>query len=140
MVTPSSNNADSFTLDDAHAAPGYGLLSNLSNFYVSGSAPSPSALPSSTVSTAADSGSKHDVTIGVGVGVPLRVIALASLTWALFERKRARAMYTQISMPMNGGVQQPPGDGGMYMMNQKGHVPAELEQRHPVAELMGRER
>ncbi|KAK9657242.1 hypothetical protein V6Z96_001488 [Aspergillus fumigatus] len=32
--------------------------------------------------------SSHDLAIGVGVGVPLGVIALASIVWALWERRR----------------------------------------------------
>lgn len=74
-----------FTLEDAQAVPGYALLSNLSNFYVSGSAPSssanPSILPAPTMSSSdsGDGDTCHDTAIGAGVGVPLGVIALASL-------------------------------------------------------------
>lgn len=130
-----------FTLEDAQAVPGYALLSNLSNFYVSGSAPSssatPSILPAPTMSSSdgGDGGTCHDTAIGAGVGVPLGVIALASLAWAFFERKRVRAMHKQMStMPPMTGVQQPPA----YGVTQKNQVPAELEQTNPVAELEGR--
>ncbi|EYE94298.1 uncharacterized protein EURHEDRAFT_101527 [Aspergillus ruber CBS 135680] len=133
-----------FTLEDAHAVPGYALLSNLSNFYVSGSAPSssasPSILPAPTMSSSdsGDSDTCHDTAIGAGVGVPLGVIALASLAWAFFERKRVRAMHKQMSaMPaISTGMQQPPA----YGINQKNQGPVELEQTTPVAELMERER
>lgn len=82
-----------------------------------------------------DGGTCHDTAIGAGVGVPLGVIALASLAWAFFERKRVRAMHKQMStMPPMTGVQQPPA----YGVIQKNQVPAELEQTNPVAELEGR--
>ncbi|CRG89127.1 hypothetical protein PISL3812_06163 [Talaromyces islandicus] len=45
------------------------------------------ASPSSANSTTS-SGSNHDAAIGAGVGVPLGVIALASIAWALWERRK----------------------------------------------------
>ena len=89
-------------------------------------------------SDSGDSDTCHDTAIGAGVGVPLGVIALASLAWAFFERKRVRAMHKQMSaMPaINTGMQQPPA----YGINQKNQGPVELEQTTPVAELMERER
>jgi len=129
-----------FTLDDGHAVPGYALLSNLSNFYVSGSAPSssatPSILPAPTILPDSSGDTCHDKAIGAGVGVPLGVIALAALAWGFFERKRVRAMHKQMStVALNSAVQQPPA----YGINQKNQVPAELEHTTPVPELMGRE-
>ena len=47
-------------------------------------------LPTTTVSPL--SNNKRDVAIGAGVGVPLGVLLLTALGWALFERKRRYAM------------------------------------------------
>lgn len=47
-----------------------------------------SASTSSSNSTATNNGSNHDAAIGAGVGVPLGVIALASIAWALWERRK----------------------------------------------------
>ncbi|EBA27450.1 conserved hypothetical protein [Aspergillus fumigatus Af293] len=43
--------------------------------------------------------SSHDLAIGVGVGVPLGVIALASIVWALWERRQTKHARLEESMP-----------------------------------------
>lgn len=48
----------------------------------------------------------HDVAIGVGVGVPLGVIAIASIAWALYERRQRRSAVRGVGEK---------GDAGGYM-------------------------
>lgn len=122
------NGANAFSLGDAHALPGYGLLSNLSNFYASGSVSS-----SATEASSCTSETCHETAIGAGVGVPLVVIALAALGWAFLERKRARA-YARVSA-QRVGVNAPP----THRMDPKYPGLVELESRHPAGELMGSE-
>ncbi|KAL5358361.1 hypothetical protein BJX96DRAFT_146403 [Aspergillus floccosus] len=120
------NGANAFSLEDAHALPGYGLLSNLSNFYTSGSMPS-----SATETSSCTAETCHDTAIGAGVGVPLGVIALASLGWAFLERKRARA-YARLSAQSARALP-------TSQMGSKYPGLVELESRHPAGELMARE-
>lgn len=149
------NNEPSFTLDAAHAVPGRALLSNLSNFYVSGSVPSspasPSLLPNSTTSTSTgNNGTNHDVAIGIGVGIPLGAIALVSLAWAFFERRQARTSNAKLAAVISGELQHIPPTNGYKTSRQNNNMavelgamhtmPAELEQTHSVPELMGRVR
>lgn len=143
------NSEPLFTLDAAHAVPGRALLSNLSNFYVSGSvpfsSPSPSLLPNSTASTdTGNSGTNHDVAIGVGV------IAFVSLAWAFFERRWAQASNSKLAAVISGEMQPIPPTGEYKMSRQNNHVPvglgathpmpAELKQPHSVPGLTGRAR
>ncbi|OKL55319.1 hypothetical protein UA08_09392 [Talaromyces atroroseus] len=67
-------NYTTFQIPDATIIPGYDLLAD----YV---------LANET-SNSTKSSSNHDTAIGAGVGVPLGVIALASIAWALWERRK----------------------------------------------------
>lgn len=62
---------DPFTIQDAHIQLGYALLSDVQSVPSSSMSPSPSSTD--------NSGTSHEAAIGAGVGVPLGVIALASL-------------------------------------------------------------
>lgn len=135
------NNESSFRLDGTHAVPGRALLSNLSNFYVSGSVPSSSASPSlppnSTASpSTGNSNTNHDVAIGVGVGVPLGVTVLILLVWAFLGRERAQASNAKLAAVISGEMQSIPPTGGYKMSRQNNHVLAELGSTQPLpAEL-----
>ncbi|KAL3492404.1 hypothetical protein BJX62DRAFT_236223 [Aspergillus germanicus] len=97
------NNGSSFEVPTAHALVGYAMLSNIStldavNTTDTSCCPNNDTTTNTTTTTGgagADStscttnGSCHSTAIGAGVGVPLGVIALASLAWAFFERRRA---------------------------------------------------
>lgn len=104
------NNESSFRLDGTHAVPGRALLSNLSNFYVSGSVPSSSASPplppnSTTSPSTGNSNTNHDVAIGVGVGVLLGVTVLILLVWAFLGRERAQALNAKLAAVISGEMQ-----------------------------------
>ncbi|PKX91361.1 uncharacterized protein P174DRAFT_392559 [Aspergillus novofumigatus IBT 16806] len=114
---------DSFQIPTGHALTGVALLSNVSS---SSATTAPSSTDTATRSC-------HDTAIGAGVGVPLGVIALMTLAWAIFERRARRAMRTQV----------PPATvvsddkGGPYVRSRNG-PPSELPHTRDVAELMDR--
>ncbi|KAE8352058.1 hypothetical protein BDV28DRAFT_8529 [Aspergillus coremiiformis] len=68
-------------------------------------------------------GSTRDVAIGAGVGVPLGVVALLSMGWALYER-RQRQVAERVGMAVPGKEE---GEDGPLRGMGDGHaVPAEL--------------
>ncbi|KAJ5766091.1 uncharacterized protein N7511_003707 [Penicillium nucicola] len=80
-----------------------GLSATSTATATSSSVPSSSA---TTSSSASDSGSnsKREAAIGAGVGVPLGIIAIASIVWALWERRarfKALSQSTGVPAPMN---------------------------------------
>jgi hypothetical protein len=75
----------------------------------------------------------HDIAIGAGVGVPLGVIALMTLGWALFERRARRAMRNQAPPSEVVTVDK----GASYVHGHNGY-PSELPHTRDVAELMDR--
>lgn len=119
---------DAFQLDDASVLPGHALLANVSSL----SAPSPSTSsasnsstsfpsgnttitsspshPSSSSSSSSSTSNSHDVAIGAGLGVPLGLIAIASLFWAFWERKRANKLSQALMVASSGPS---PGYGGV---------------------------
>ncbi|OJJ95983.1 hypothetical protein ASPACDRAFT_47342 [Aspergillus aculeatus ATCC 16872] len=98
------DNASSFEVPTGHAMVGYAMLANVSTLdataktTTSCSSNETSTLVNSTASCTKGA-SCHDAAIGAGVGVPLGVIALASIVWALFERRRATARRAGLSAP-----------------------------------------
>ncbi|KAJ5134143.1 hypothetical protein N7448_000834 [Penicillium atrosanguineum] len=84
---------DSFALNDATIIGGHNALADYT--LTSTSSNSSTSANSSSVSSTSSPGtntSSHDVALGVGLGVPLGVIALGSLLWAFWERKRANQL------------------------------------------------
>ncbi|RHZ45665.1 uncharacterized protein CDV56_103464 [Aspergillus thermomutatus] len=82
---------DAFTIEKGAVIPGVAALAGYSNS------------SSNTTCTIGDSSSpsSHDVAIGAGVGVPLGVIALAAIAWALWERRQCK--YARLeSVPATG--------------------------------------
>lgn len=145
------NGKDDFSLDDAVMLPGRAGLANVTSLDAPASSSSPSALPSSTSTSTSPSStssslptghsSSHDVAIGAGVGVPLGVLALGAVIWALWERRRAnRLRKTIASTP--GMVTLPPGfvrtPSGMRSKN-SGPTELETSSLGPV-ELAAKER
>ncbi|EYE94299.1 uncharacterized protein EURHEDRAFT_458280 [Aspergillus ruber CBS 135680] len=148
-VQCAANTEDRFPLDTTQVIPGVGMLSNLSNFYVSGSAPNSSITPSpsphpnlTTLISSSDSGTAgHDTAIGAGVGVPLGVIALVFLVWALLERKRAQDTAAKLAevmsgIPLEGGYQMKKNPRVLVELGATHSMPAELEQTQSVPEHM----
>jgi hypothetical protein len=74
-----ANNYTTFEIPDASIVPGYNLMAD---YVLANSTNSTNSTKSSS------SSSNHDTAIGAGVGVPLGVIALASIAWALWERRK----------------------------------------------------
>lgn len=107
-ATVCANGEDPFKLESGTAIQGRAYLSNL---------------------TAKDSGNNNnrDVAIGAGVGVPLGVLFLTALGWALFERKKRHALLNSAAAaaPFPG---QQPGPGGQTVMPQGMAAPAPATQ------------
>jgi hypothetical protein len=91
------NDLASFTMPDAEIVENTNLLagyvkanstSSSTNSTESASNATTSASPTSANSTTTNNRSNHDAAIGAGVGVPLGIIALASIAWALWERRK----------------------------------------------------
>ncbi|PGH16877.1 hypothetical protein AJ79_01521 [Helicocarpus griseus UAMH5409] len=95
------------------------------------SSPTEVNMPSSSTCPAS-----HETAIGAGVGIPLGVIALASLAWAIWER-RGR----QKALAEAGGAVGAAGANGSYVNRHEveGNTkhPAELYGREEASELMG---
>lgn len=108
-----------FEVPDARALPGYALLENITSFDAS-----PPEL------TCIEGGSYHETAVGAGVGVSLGVIALASLAWALWERKRKKVLAGTMTGLKPAGVFEAAADGKTRGM-------AKLASTRPVAELNG---
>ncbi|KAF7591726.1 hypothetical protein BBP40_001170 [Aspergillus hancockii] len=85
---PGGDHQRPFTIPSGDIMTGVAGLSGLISSSNS-STPSPSPSPSASNSTeTCVRHSSHDTAIGAGIGVPLGVIALGSIAWALFERRR----------------------------------------------------
>lgn len=88
---PSCAHDQPFYLPPATAIPGVAGLATASASTASASTTASPGSPGSTTTVPAQtSSSSHDIAIGAGVGVPLGVIAIASLVWALWERRQRR--------------------------------------------------
>lgn len=92
---------------------------------------STSSCPSSSTSSGNKSSSSRETAIGAGVGVPLGVIAIASLIWAFWERRgRINALaQAQAAGPHNQET------GGPYQQMAYRSAPVELQA--PELELSG---
>ncbi|CAG8032664.1 unnamed protein product [Penicillium olsonii] len=90
----------SFAVADGYIIPGAAALSEL----VKGSNDTSSVVANNT-STATPSSSptikeSNDLAIGAGVGVPLGIIAIFSIGWALWERRKRKRAVLQSSRPV----------------------------------------
>ncbi|KAJ5689467.1 hypothetical protein N7462_003859 [Penicillium macrosclerotiorum] len=146
---------DSFQLDDADMIPGragladYVLASNSSSSSSSNSSASNSATTSSSTSSIASSTttpstssgdttssfspSSHDAALGAGLGIPLGVIAIASVVWALWERRRANSL-SRAMMGSSAPASRSRFPGSHAKTDSS--VPTELDNGRNVAELM----
>lgn len=130
------DDTDSFLLADAQVLTGRAALANL----VPPDSLSPSNSSNSSIPAPASTSNSHDTTIGVGLGVPLGVIAIGSILWALWERRRAnklsRAMMSS-SVPVQEGLVRSPQSS--HVMSERSSVPTELDSHRTIPELMSRE-
>ncbi|KAJ5306932.1 hypothetical protein N7508_005947 [Penicillium antarcticum] len=100
--TVNCGNFKSVEVPHGTAIAGVAGLSAASSVTATSSPGSSTSAPTSTSNPTSDSGSnaKREAAIGAGVGVPLGVIALASIAWALWERRaRVKALSQPISAP-----------------------------------------
>lgn len=85
----------SFFVKSGTILAGYAALTNVSSLAADPtSSGTPEPTGSNTASSSTAGSSNHDVAIGVGVGVPLGVIAVLTTLWALWERRK-RLQYAQ---------------------------------------------
>ncbi|KAJ6110255.1 hypothetical protein N7486_002490 [Penicillium sp. IBT 16267x] len=131
-------------MDDAEIIVGRAALVNVTDISsdstnstttVTANSTTSSSYPSSSASASASS-SSHDVAIGAGVGVPLGIIAIGTLVWALWERRRANKLSRSLGSKAAGY--------GGYASNPsttmtKSSAPTELESHRAIPELMTRE-
>ncbi|KKZ64160.1 hypothetical protein EMCG_01508 [[Emmonsia] crescens] len=75
----------------------------------------------------------HDTAIGVGIGVPLGLIAFAALAWAMWERRGKRQALAAAAA--GGAVYSAQTEYAPQPPSQK--VIAELSERETISELMG---
>ncbi|KAJ6022003.1 hypothetical protein N7540_007507 [Penicillium herquei] len=130
----------SFELDDGSAILGRAALVNATTKSSTSTSNTTAATTTSSNSSAittssSSSDNSHDVAIGVGVGIPLFVIAVGTLIWALWERRRANRLSKSL---ISAGVAQG-GYGGASSGGRSSSRPTELDPQVPVAELMERE-
>ncbi|KAJ5906843.1 uncharacterized protein N7473_003759 [Penicillium subrubescens] len=129
------DDTDSFLLADAQVLTGRAALANL----VTPDSSLSSNSSNSSIPAPASTSNSHDTTIGVGLGVPLGVIAIGSILWALWERRRAnklsRAMIAS-SIPVQEGLVRSPQS---HVMSERSSVPTELDSNRTIPELMPRE-
>ncbi|KAJ6098904.1 hypothetical protein N7467_000439 [Penicillium canescens] len=142
-ATRCSNGDAPFVLDDGEMIFGRAALVN-----VTASRPEPSTTGTTNPKDGNEGNgetSSHNSTtaIGVGVGVPLGILVLCGVAWALIERRRSRRRQST----MSGAAQ---ATGQVYMPPQRKYGPTELYQPtntnsdtlihgSPLAEVMGSE-
>lgn len=128
--TPCDHNQSAFQIQDAKMIPGYAALTA---YTLKNNSSSPNSTNSTLAgnSTSSSSSSNHDTAIGAGVGVPLGVIAVAAIAWALWERSKLRRITAQQPQGTYIPFQQP--------ALQRPNYKAELSSQEPAAaELDGR--
>ncbi|CEO59028.1 hypothetical protein PMG11_03717 [Penicillium brasilianum] len=144
IVCP-NNPTSGFEVPSGWPIPGRALLANstLLDAIATASSPSVTASVSSSATSSTSSSSSsssssgsasicttcHETAIGAGVGVPLGVIALFSIVWALFERRRA---LKGRGMPPAAGT---PYGGPYTNLRERGTRPVELDNVYRVPEL-----
>jgi hypothetical protein len=126
VVDNKCEHGDPFTIENGAMIPEVAALAGYSNA---------SSITNTTCPTGnSSSPSSHDVAIGAGVGLPLAVLALASIAWALWARRHCK--YARLeSMPATGAQAT-----GQYRYQYPSHGvyqshPAELAQAGVVSEL-----
>ncbi|KAB8234692.1 hypothetical protein BDV23DRAFT_181355 [Aspergillus alliaceus] len=112
-----ASSGSSFFVPDGSLVAGYAALANISSLSASNSTSGNSAPGNGTSSS---SPSSRDAAIGAGVGVPLGVIAIGAVAWALYERRSRRESLAAAARFENDG-----GVGGIPVYGMQQH---EMEQ------------
>ncbi|KAB8264306.1 hypothetical protein BDV32DRAFT_145554 [Aspergillus pseudonomiae] len=146
LASESDNNSDvPFSIQDGNPILSAGMLQNITTLDATNSSSSSDSNSNSNSSTAtpATCPSSHDTAIGAGVGVPLGVIAILLLIWALFERRRAGRALQQMQPVAfeagHGAFGHAPAAPYMNTTDMTGRPPVELEHHQPVSELMSKD-
>ncbi|KNG91689.1 hypothetical protein ANOM_000190 [Aspergillus nomiae NRRL 13137] len=145
LASESDNNSDvPFSIQDGNPILSAGMLQNITTLDATNSSSSDSNSNSnSSTATPATCPSSHDTAIGAGVGVPLGVIAILLLIWALYERRRASRALQQMQPVAfeagHGAFGHAPAAPYMNTTDMAGRPPVELEHHQPVSELMGKD-
>ncbi|GFF46180.1 hypothetical protein IFM51744_06256 [Aspergillus udagawae] len=95
VVDNKRGDGDPFTIENGAVIPGVAALAGYSNAssITNTTCSNPSSITNTTCPTGnSSSPSSHDVAIGAGVGLPLAVLALASIAWALWARRHCKYM------------------------------------------------
>ncbi|KAL4792271.1 hypothetical protein BDV19DRAFT_256273 [Aspergillus venezuelensis] len=119
-----------FTIPSGEAVPGYALLGNVTSLNTTTDTNTDICLP--VVKT----GNCHETAAGAGVRVPLGCIALISIAWALWERRKGKkALAAAVASHEAAAVAKAAGtfDNGVYA--ERTQPVSELDSRKPVAEL-----
>ncbi|KAK6823901.1 hypothetical protein RU639_006606 [Aspergillus parasiticus] len=121
-----------FFIDDAKPVLGHAMLANVTSLSASSNNGSNGSVACPVSSLC------HETAVGVGVGVPLGVIALGATAWAVFERVRANWLKSSAAfMSPNMGMGLPA--AGSAPGSQAHTPPVELAQDRQVVEIMERE-
>ncbi|KAJ5759913.1 hypothetical protein N7520_007069 [Penicillium odoratum] len=132
IVCPYGN---AFRLDDAKIILGRAALANVTSDSSSNSTNSTAVISSNSSTTSSSASSSHDVAIGAGVGVPLGVIAIGTLLWALWERRRANRLSRSLRPEVANEVY---GSSPSAIITNRS-APTELDPQRPIPELMARD-
>ncbi|KAI9376130.1 hypothetical protein BJX61DRAFT_539142 [Aspergillus egyptiacus] len=130
---------NSFTIPDGAPVLGHALLANVTSFEASGASTDHNVTAGGVTGQPSNhtAATCRETAIGAGVGVPLGVIALGMLAWALVERwrlKRARC-----APPV--AVEYTASDPRVFHEKYENDIPHEMGSNpRPVAEIMGSER
>ncbi|WEW56416.1 hypothetical protein PRK78_001859 [Emydomyces testavorans] len=125
-----ANGDDPFPLQDGEILLGYAALSNVVSTMSATASRTPPArtgpppFPGNRNNRPPSSG-PNSVAIGVGVGVPLGVIALAAIGWVIYERRKHRRYITQEQTRYS--------DGSLSARETKNYNPRFVQR--PAAEL-----
>ncbi|KAL4945299.1 hypothetical protein BDV06DRAFT_219412 [Aspergillus oleicola] len=125
-----------FTIPSGEALPGYALLGNVTSLNTTDSSDNNTC---STLPVTTDSSSEcHETAVGVGVGVPLGCIALASIAWALWERRKSKKALAAATASHEAAVTaKAPGTFDIGAYAERNQRVSELDSQKPVAELNG---
>ncbi|KAJ5359749.1 uncharacterized protein N7496_012162 [Penicillium cataractarum] len=139
--TKCSNGDTPFILDDGEMIFGRAALVNVTT-----NRPDPSTTGTANTTCGNDersSSQNKNITLGLGVGVPLGVVALCAVAWALIERRRTRRHQPTIPgfAQVTGQVYVPPRrKSGPTELDQPSSTTSDtLIQGSPLVEIMGSE-
>lgn len=131
-TTKCYDGSNAFRVPDAEAVPGYALLGNITSFNASTDSPDSPNNTSCPIEQT-NTSSCHETAVGAGVGVPLGVIALASVAWALWERRKGKQASNSALAPANSPGTSAP---GVYVAGSNTGV-SEMDSQKPPVELNG---